>query len=100
MLSDSLTFEALAFLSTMLKLRHFVGSKQRHLSSRPLGALDASRLTTRLNTELKPKPSNAALCGAFGRNFADHMLVVDWNATKGWHAPSIEPHAASEYIPR
>lgn len=29
---------------------------------------------------------------AFGKQFTDHMLTVDWDKASGWHAPRIVPH--------
>ena len=28
----------------------------------------------------------------FGKNFSDHMLVVDWSKEEGWERPKIIPY--------
>ncbi len=28
----------------------------------------------------------------FGKEFSDHMLIVEWNASKGWDVPRIVPY--------
>ncbi|KAJ3219543.1 branched-chain-amino-acid aminotransferase [Dinochytrium kinnereticum] len=38
----------------------------------------------------KVVPPNKDL--VFGQSFADHMLSVEWKATKGWSAPRIHPY--------
>ena len=39
--------------------------------------------------QLKPKPPVSSL--VFGKHFTDHMLTIDWSATKGWENPRITP---------
>ncbi|SFE57533.1 branched-chain amino acid aminotransferase [Alteribacillus iranensis] len=51
----------------------------------------ALELTIHEVTERKPKPDYSHL--AFGKNFTDHMFVMDYHAEKGWHDPRIEPYA-------
>ncbi len=41
--------------------------------------------------QLKEKPDWNAL--GFGRNFTDHMFVMDYTEGKGWHDPRIIPYA-------
>lgn len=36
----------------------------------------------------KPDPSKPL---AFGKNFTDHMLMVEWTEKKGWGQPRIQP---------
>ena len=35
----------------------------------------------------------------FGATFTDHMLEIDWDASKGWAAPSISPYHKFELDP-
>lgn len=35
-------------------------------------------------------PDMSAL--GFGRHFADHMFLMDYNSDEGWHSPRIEPY--------
>lgn len=37
----------------------------------------------------RPKPDDKTL--EFGREFSDHMLLVDWNKDEGWGTPKIAP---------
>ncbi len=41
---------------------------------------------------LKPKPADEAKLG-FGKLFTDHMLIMDYDASSGWHDMRIEPYA-------
>jgi len=41
-------------------------------------------------TEPKQKPDQDHL--VFGKNFTDHMFVMDYTLEKGWHDPRIEPY--------
>lgn len=53
-------------------------------------ALTASEISiTRRNVlkELSPLPKLV-----FGQTFTDHMLTIDWTATKGWNTPNIRPY--------
>ena len=52
--------------------------------------LKVSALTIKENTNKKTPPPNADL--QFGHTFTDHMLLIPWNAEKGWSAPSIVPY--------
>lgn len=38
----------------------------------------------------KPRPSEATL--GFGKHFTDHMFVMDWSSSKGWHDPRVVPY--------
>jgi branched-chain amino acid aminotransferase len=35
----------------------------------------------------------------FGGVNTDHLLIIDWDAQKGWHKPSIEPYHKFEIDP-
>lgn len=35
----------------------------------------------------------------FGNYFTDHMVTIDWNEDKGWHAPQVRPYAPLELDP-
>ncbi|MEZ4408641.1 MAG: branched-chain amino acid aminotransferase [Polyangiales bacterium] len=39
----------------------------------------------------RPRPAEDAL--GFGRHFADHMFVLDWEEARGWHSPRVVPYA-------
>ena len=41
-------------------------------------------------TQPKKKPENEDL--AFGKNFTDHMFLMDYTTDKGWHDPRIVPY--------
>ncbi|KAI8834484.1 aminotransferase [Chytridium lagenaria] len=47
-------------------------------------------LKVTLTQNQKPIPANKDL--VFGQTFSDHMLSVEWKATKGWGAPRIHPY--------
>ncbi|KAJ3021293.1 branched-chain-amino-acid aminotransferase [Thoreauomyces humboldtii] len=66
----------------------FALSLQRWSSS--VAPLARSKLTTKLTTTPKTKLPNNQL--VFGQSFSDHMLTIEWDAAKGWHAPSILPY--------
>ncbi|KAJ3219242.1 branched-chain-amino-acid aminotransferase [Clydaea vesicula] len=72
----------IAFPSTLLNVRL--------KSSTALPDIDSSKLKVTMNSELKKKPLNKDLL--FGHSFTDHMLTVEWTATKGWEAPKILPY--------
>jgi hypothetical protein len=36
----------------------------------------------------RPKQENLQ----FGTTLSDHMLMVEWDKTEGWHAPAIVPY--------
>ena len=42
-----------------------------------------------LTKKPQPKPDNEKL--VFGHHFTDHMLTIDWSASKGWSKPMIHP---------
>ncbi|MCM3568661.1 branched-chain amino acid aminotransferase [Neobacillus mesonae] len=52
--------------------------------------MTALQIKTTLSTNRKPKPDPEHL--AFGRNFTDHMFIVDYTEGKGWHDPRIIPY--------
>ncbi|XP_033646192.1 branched-chain-amino-acid aminotransferase, cytosolic-like [Asterias rubens] len=60
-----------------------------HMTRRSLASFKASDLQIQLSTELKQKPDPNNL--VFGKEFTDHMLVVDWTKDGGWTAPTIIP---------
>ena len=61
------------------------------LGTRPFSeGIDASKLSVQRTHAPKPKVPNSEL--AFGHVMTDHMLVVDWEADKGWHNPKILPY--------
>ena len=46
----------------------------------------------------KEKPTDESKLG-FGRIFTDHMLLIDYDKSKGWHNARIEPYAPIELDP-
>ncbi|OXT15963.1 branched chain amino acid aminotransferase [Bacillus sp. OG2] len=48
------------------------------------------QISVTLRNEKKVKPEAAAL--EFGRNFTDHMFVMDYKEGLGWHDPRIIPY--------
>ena len=50
----------------------------------------ASDLTIEKTSNPKPKPVNETL--AFGKEFTDHMLVIEWERENGWGKPNIKPY--------
>jgi len=42
-------------------------------------------------TQPKQKPADEDKLG-FGKVFTDHMLLIDYEAEKGWHDPRVEPY--------
>jgi branched-chain amino acid aminotransferase len=57
----------------------------------------ASKLTVEKTTAPKPLPAKEGL--AFGREFADHMLEVDWDSKQGWGTPRITPYGVIPLSP-
>ncbi len=49
-------------------------------------------------TRPKEKPTDESKLG-FGRIFTDHMLLIDYDKSKGWHNARIEPYASLELDP-
>ncbi|KAF9968970.1 branched-chain-amino-acid aminotransferase [Actinomortierella ambigua] len=49
--------------------------------------LDASKLEINASKNLKPLQENSKL--VFGKTFTDNMLIVEWEAGKGWGTPKI-----------
>lgn len=45
----------------------------------------------------KPFPDVSEL--GFGRHFADHMFLMNYNSEQGWHNPRIEPYGAFNLDP-
>ncbi|GMG55655.1 unnamed protein product [Ambrosiozyma monospora] len=58
--------------------------------SSQLAGLDASKLTITKTTTPKERLPNEQL--VFGKTFTDHMLIIDWDAEKGWLTPQIKPY--------
>ncbi|KAK0628913.1 aminotransferase [Bombardia bombarda] len=52
--------------------------------------IDPTKLTIEKTTSPKSlkKPEDLI----FGRNFTDHMLTIEWDATTGWKTPEIKPY--------
>ncbi len=54
-------------------------------------------MTVEYTTKAKPKVEKELL--KFGATTSDHMLEVDWDAQKGWHAPRIVPYQPLQIDP-
>ncbi|RIB03080.1 aminotransferase [Gigaspora rosea] len=52
--------------------------------------IDHKRVQIKLSESLKPLIPDKDL--VFGRNFTDHMLMIEWNAKDGWSDPIIQPY--------
>jgi branched-chain amino acid aminotransferase len=57
----------------------------------------SSRLTVEYTSAAKPKLPIEQL--KFGATMSDHMLEIDWDAKKGWHAPKIIPYGPLKLDP-
>lgn len=51
-----------------------------------------------VSSQLKEKPTDESTLG-FGRIFTDHMFLIDWDTTRGWHNARIEPYGALKLDP-
>lgn len=49
------------------------------------------KIAVTATTTPRPRPDEADL--GFGRFFTDHMFVMDWETSSGWHDPRIVPYA-------
>ena len=47
------------------------------------------------NKKIKPPPSDML----FGKNFSDHMFLMDYNTDNGWHNARIEPYGELSFEP-
>jgi branched-chain amino acid aminotransferase len=54
-------------------------------------------ISTHLSPNRKPRPKDAEL--VFGRTFTDHMALVDYEVTHGWHEPRVVPYEALSLDP-
>ncbi|CDK25618.1 unnamed protein product [Kuraishia capsulata CBS 1993] len=55
-----------------------------------MSKLDRSLLKVTKTAAPKAKLPNSEL--VFGQSFTDHMLAIEWDASKGWSAPEIKPY--------
>ncbi|KAI9223826.1 aminotransferase [Blastocladiella britannica] len=69
----------------------------RALSASTTPDLSAAKLKIQQTTAPKALTPNKDLL--FGRTFSDHMLVVDWDAEKGWESPTIVPYGPLKLDP-
>lgn len=65
--------------------------------STALAPLDASRLEINASKRQKPLQENSQL--VFGKTFTDNMLVIEWEAGKGWGAPQIKEYGKLQLEP-
>ncbi|MEG2597756.1 MAG: branched chain amino acid aminotransferase, partial [Oscillospiraceae bacterium] len=49
------------------------------------------------NTTPKQKPDESKL--VFGKNFSDHMFIMDWDRQSGWHDARIVPYGPLSLSP-
>ncbi|KAF9170782.1 branched-chain-amino-acid aminotransferase [Mortierella sp. AD010] len=77
-----------AFSSPSLNAARILSSR---FYSTQLAPLDASKLKVNASKNKKPLQDNSQL--VFGKAFTDNMLVVEWDATKGWGAPEIKEYS-------
>ncbi|KAJ3105572.1 hypothetical protein HDU97_007914 [Phlyctochytrium planicorne] len=62
-----------------------------------LKEISAKDIKVSLTQKQKSIPANKDL--VFGQTFSDHMLSVEWQATKGWSAPQIHPYGNLSLAP-
>ncbi|KAI9187995.1 branched-chain-amino-acid transaminase bat2 [Blastocladiella emersonii ATCC 22665] len=55
-------------------------------------AADLSSAKLQITKNTKPKPLVPLKDLVFGKEFSDHMLVIEWDAAAGWGAPKILPY--------
>jgi branched-chain amino acid aminotransferase len=48
------------------------------------------RITRATSEQRRPRPTPGKL--TFGTHFADHMFLMEYTASRGWHDPRIEPY--------
>ena len=53
--------------------------------------LSGIKLNTKFIKTTNPKQKPDASTVAFGKNFTDHMFIMDYNKEKGWHDARIVP---------
>uniref|UniRef100_A0A665TXC9 Branched-chain-amino-acid aminotransferase, mitochondrial n=1 Tax=Echeneis naucrates TaxID=173247 RepID=A0A665TXC9_ECHNA len=58
-------------------------------SLRFASSFKASDLVIEHNKACRPKPDTSNL--VFGKQFSDHMLIINWSEADGWEAPQIKP---------
>lgn len=51
-----------------------------------------------LSQDRKPKPLDESKLG-FGKIFTDHMFVMDYSSSEGWHDPRVVPYGPIELDP-
>jgi len=56
------------------------------------------KIKVNLSTHLKEKPTDESKLG-FGQIFTDHMLLMDYDAGRGWYNARIEPYGALKLDP-
>lgn len=56
------------------------------------------KISVKMAQTLKPKPADETKLG-FGRIFTDHMLLMNFNRSEGWHDLRIEPYHAFSIDP-
>ncbi|MCK9479457.1 MAG: branched-chain amino acid aminotransferase [Firmicutes bacterium] len=56
------------------------------------------RITVQKTNAPKAKPSSEGALG-FGKVFTDHMFVMEYNESNGWHDPKIIPYGSIELDP-
>ena len=79
-----------------MSLRAILGSRLVLLvSPHLLTQHDLIELTQTQNP--RPKPDDETL--EFGKEFSDHMLIVDWKKEEGWDTPKIVPFENFSFSP-
>ncbi|KAF9930695.1 hypothetical protein FBU30_000156 [Linnemannia zychae] len=88
------------------KVQSILGSAPSKYSARILASrlhtsglapLDASKLEINQSKNQKPLQENSQL--VFGKTFTDNMLVVEWEAGKGWGKPQIKEYGKLQLEP-
>jgi branched-chain amino acid aminotransferase len=58
---------------------------------------DPIRVTRATPEQRRPRPIPGKL--SFGTHFADHMFLMEYTASRGWHDPRIEPYHSLQLEP-
>ncbi|EAR67011.1 branched-chain amino acid aminotransferase [Bacillus sp. NRRL B-14911] len=74
----------------MLLFHPFPSALQSIIAEKEFSKMTDCQISVTLRNEKKVKPEAAAL--EFGRNFTDHMFVMDYKEGFGWHDPRIIPY--------
>ena len=78
---------------------HSNGATTNGHSKPALAELDASLLQTTWTTSPRPVPSPDSQRLSTQTICTDHMIVCEWTASHGWHAPQLKPYGPLSLMP-